>query len=66
MTEGPAGKTLAAPAVPGRSRVTLQLIADRLAEGVDLSDPLLTPEMKALAEKELGCELEPAEIKAKP
>ena len=31
MTEGPAGKTLAAPAVPGRSRVTLQLIADRLA-----------------------------------
>ena len=44
----------------------LTIIADRLAEGVDLSDPLLTPEMKALAEKELGCELEPAEIKAKP
>jgi AMP-polyphosphate phosphotransferase len=37
----------------------LKIIADRLAEGVDLSDPLLAPELRALAEKELGGELDP-------
>ncbi|TPE62228.1 polyphosphate kinase [Sandaracinobacter neustonicus] len=39
----------------------LRIIADALADGVDLTDPPLTVEMKKLAERELGCTLEPAE-----
>lgn len=43
----------------------LRIIADALAEGVDLSDPPLTPEMRKLAERELGVKLEPADVSAK-
>lgn len=37
----------------------LTIIADRLAEGVDLTDPPLDPELQALAERELGVALKP-------
>jgi polyphosphate kinase 2 (PPK2 family) len=37
----------------------LQIIADRLAEGVDLSDPPLDPVLRKLAEGELGVKLKP-------
>lgn len=37
----------------------LEIIADALAEGVDLTDPPLDPAIRKLAEKELGCKLEP-------
>jgi polyphosphate kinase 2 (PPK2 family) len=37
----------------------LKIIADRLADGVDLTDPPLDPALKKLAEKELGVRLKP-------
>jgi polyphosphate kinase 2 (PPK2 family) len=37
----------------------LRTIADRLAEGVDLTDPPLDPALRKLAEKELGHKLKP-------
>lgn len=37
----------------------LRIIADALAEGVDLTDPPLSPELRKLAEKELGVKLKP-------
>jgi AMP-polyphosphate phosphotransferase len=37
----------------------LAIIADRLADGVDLTDPPLDPELRALAEAELGVTLKP-------
>jgi AMP-polyphosphate phosphotransferase len=37
----------------------LRIIADELADGVDLKDPELDPELRKLAEKELGIRLEP-------
>jgi polyphosphate kinase 2 (PPK2 family) len=37
----------------------LEIIANALAEGVDLSDPPLDPEIRKLAEKELGVKLKP-------
>ena len=62
MTEGPAGKTLAAPAVPGRSRVTLQLIADRLAVStatvsLALRDSPLVAEATRIRVRELAREM---------
>ncbi|MBS3960740.1 MAG: polyphosphate kinase [Sandarakinorhabdus sp.] len=38
----------------------LEIMADRLAAGLDLTDPQLDPEMKKLAETELGRILKPA------
>ena len=37
----------------------LRIIAEALAEGVDLTDPPLAPELRKLAEKELGVKLKP-------
>jgi AMP-polyphosphate phosphotransferase len=37
----------------------LQIIADTLAESVDLTDPPLDPALRKLAEKELGVKLKP-------
>jgi polyphosphate kinase 2 (PPK2 family) len=44
----------------------MRIIADRLAEGVDLADPPLDPAIRKLAEKELGVKLKAADAKAKP
>lgn len=42
------------------ARITgLGIIADRLAHGVDLTDPPLDPALKKLAERELGCKVSP-------
>jgi polyphosphate kinase 2 (PPK2 family) len=37
----------------------LRIIADELAKDVDLTDPPLTPDLRKLAERELGCKLKP-------
>jgi polyphosphate kinase 2 (PPK2 family) len=37
----------------------LRILAERLADGVDLTDPPLDPALRKLAEKELGVRLEP-------
>lgn len=37
----------------------LQIIVDALSKDVDLSDPVLSPDLKKLAEKELGVKLKP-------
>jgi polyphosphate kinase 2 (PPK2 family) len=37
----------------------LQILADRLADGIDLTDPPLDPTLRKLAEKELGRKLKP-------
>ncbi|MGL6044420.1 MAG: polyphosphate kinase 2 family protein [Sandaracinobacteroides sp.] len=37
----------------------LEILADRLAEGIDLGDPPLAPELRKLAEAELGVKLKP-------
>ncbi len=37
----------------------LEILAERLAEGLDLTDPPLDPELRKLAEKELGRTLKP-------
>jgi hypothetical protein len=43
----------------------MKIVADRLADGVDLTDPPLDPKLKKLAEKELGVKLKAADASAK-